>query len=481
MPYSKTPAIQTYETKRVNFISNPQQRGTNAAQDFRLLNMMVEVIKSPVGDQSKYFIKSRPGVATAFTTATGEGRGIYYWVISGTGYCMAVVGNKVYANGSAVLTLATSTGSVGFTEFVSSTGTVSLVLLDGTDGYVFSNSTTSVKITDANFPTPHVPIPIFIDAYLFVAKQDSEDIYNSNLDDPMTWTAGDFISAEMYPDKIVALSKNNNYIYAVGSSSVEYMYDVANATGSPLGRHDSAVQQFGTAARDSVVQTEVEVIMIGETNNGGHTVWTIDGFKATEIGIPAVKSALLADGANLANAQAFSVRVAGQKCYVICLTNRTLVYSFDTKMWHEWSTAGGAFLCSHAADGPNGSAYMLDKTNGKIYTMDETLFTDAGTAIDCVFTSAKLDFDTINRKFMYRLSIIGDVPDSTGTDIAVSVQWSDDDYKTFSTARTLNFNADLPKIDQLGQFRRRAFKLTYSLPHLLRLEGLEVDINKGSI
>jgi len=259
------------------------------------------------------------------------------------------------------------------------------------------------------------------------------------------------------------------------------LYDVANPTGSPLGRHDSAVQQFGTAARDSVVQTEVEVIMIGETNNGGHTVWTIDGFKATEIGIPAVKSALLQEGANLPNAQAFCIRVSGQKCYVICLTNRTLVYSFDTKMWHEWGTSGGAFLCSHGTDGPNGSAYMLDKTNGNIYTMDETIFTDAGTAINCVFTSAKLDFDTINRKFMYRLSIIGDVPDSSGADIAVSVQWSDDDYKTFSSARTLNFNADLPKIDQLGQFRRRAFKLTYSLPHLLRLEGLEVDINKGSI
>lgn len=481
MPYSKTPVIQTYETKRVNFISNPQQRGTTATQDFRLLNMMVEVIKSPVGDQSKYYIKSRPGVSTAFSTATGEGRGIYYWVRSGTGYCMAVVGNKVYANGTSVLTLSTSTGTVGFTEFVSSTGTVSLILLDGTDGYVFSDSTTSTKITSANFPSPHVPTPIFIDAYLFVAKADSEDIYNSNLDDPLTWTAGDFISAEMYPDKIVALSKNNNYIYAIGSSSTEYLYDVANATGSPLGRHDSAVQQFGTAARDSVVQTEVEVIMIGETNNGGHTVWTIDGFKATEIGIPAVKSALLAEGSSLKDAQAFCIRVAGQKCYAICLTNRTMVYSFDTKMWHEWGTGSGAFLCTHAADGPNGSAYVLDKSNGKIYTMDETIFTDAGTAINCVFTSAKLDFDTINRKFMYRLSIIGDVPDSTGTDIAVSVQWSDDDYKTWSSARTLYFNADLPKIDQLGQFRRRAFKLTYSLPHLLRLEGLEVDINKGSV
>lgn len=481
MAYSKTPAVQTYETKRVNFISNPQQRGTNAAQDFRLLNMMVEVIKSPVGDQNKYFIKSRPGVTTAFTTATGEGRGIYYWVLNGTGYCMAVVGNKVYANGTNVLTLSTSTGTVGFTEFVSSTGTVSLILLDGTDGYVFSNSTTSVKITDADFPTPHVPMPIFIDGYLFVAKANTADVYNSDLDNPSSWTAGDYISAEMYPDLVIALSKNNNYIYAIGSASTEYLYDVANATGSPLGRHDSAVQQFGTAARDSVVQTETEVIMIGETNNGGHTVWTIDGFKAAEVGIPAIKSALLAEGSNLPNAQAFCVRVAGQKCYVVCLTNRTLVYSFDTKMWHEWSTASGAFLCAHGTDGPNGSAYLLDKTNGKIYTMDETLFTDAGTAINCVFTSSKLDFDTINRKFMYRLSMIGDVPDSTGTDLAVSVQWSDDDYKTFSSARTLSFNADLPAITQLGQFRRRAFKITYSLPHLLRLEGIEVDINKGGV
>ena len=46
MPYSKTPAIQTYETKRVNFISNPQQRSSDATKDFRLLNMMVEVIKT---------------------------------------------------------------------------------------------------------------------------------------------------------------------------------------------------------------------------------------------------------------------------------------------------------------------------------------------------------------------------------------------------------------------------------------------------
>jgi Phage stabilisation protein len=480
MAYSKTPVVQTYETKRVNFIANPQQRDTSGSKDFRLINMMTEVVNSAIGDQKKYYIKSRPGMTTSYSTNTAVGRGMYNWMVSGTSYIMTVSGNKVYYNGTLVLTLATSTGQVGFTEFVSSTGVVKLVLLDGTNGYVFTAPGTYTQITDTDFPTPHIPHPVFLDGYLFVAKASTQDIYNSNLDDPSLWTAGEFISAEMYPDKIVALSKNNNYIYAIGSNSVEYFYDNANATGSPLARHASAVQQFGTVAPASVIQTEKEVIFVGETGNGGHTVWTIDGFKEKEIGIPAIKSALLGEGNNLANATAFCVRVSGQKCYVICLSTRTLVYSFATEMWHEWATNSSIFTGNYGTDGPNGSAYILDKSSGAVYLMDEMKYTDAGTAITCTAISAKLDFDNMNRKFMHRLTLVGDVPDDTLVDTTVNVSWSDDDYKTWSTPVALKFTGDLPSIFRLGMFRRRAIKLTYALPHLLRLEGMEVDINKGS-
>jgi Phage stabilisation protein len=480
MAQSKTPVLSTYETKRVNFVANPQQRSSNPDKDFRLLNMAVEVVGSPVGDNKKYYVKSRAGLSQSFTTQTGEGRGIYYWVVGGTGYSMSAVGNKVYANGTEVLTLTTSTGKVGFTEFVNSTGQVFLVLLDGVKGYVFSNSSTYVEITSADFPTPHIPTPVFLDAYLFVAKAGTADIYNSDLDDPTLWTAGNYISTELYPDIIVSLSKNNNFLYAVGTESIEYFYDAANATGSPLLRQPSAVQQFGTAAIGSVVQTEKEVVLVGETSDGGHTVWLIDGFKESEIGIPAVKSALLAEDGNITSVTAFAIRVSGQKYYVLCLTARTLVYSFDTKMWSEWSSDNGIFLGKWASDGPNGSAYVLDKATGQIYLMNETLFTDNGLPITCSITTAKMDFDTINRKFMYRFSLIGDVPDDTDDDSEVSISWSDDDYKTWSGVRTLKFTGDLPAIFQMGSFRRRAMKIVYSLPHLLRLEQLEVDINKGN-
>lgn len=542
MAYTKNPVVQTYETKRVSFIANPQQRSSDKNKDARLVNMLTEAVVSPLGDAKKYYVKSRAGLSQAFSNTAGEGRGMYYWVISGVGHIMTVIGNKVYNNGVEVLTLTTSTGECGFTEFVSSTGTVSLILLDGTNGYVFSSPSASTQISSAAttvwaagtayllndvrrptinngfvyvvttagtsgvteptwpttagstvtdgtvvwqcqeyaFPSPHIPMPIFLDAYLFVAKADSEDVYNSNLDDPLAWTPGDYFSAEMYPDKIVALSKNNNYIYAIGSSSVEYLYDAAQPTGSPLGRHDSAVQQFGAAAPGTVVQTEKEVIMVGETNNGGHTVWTIDGFKEKEIGIPMVKSALLAEGVDISKATAHCLRVSSQKLYILCLTKRTLVYSFDTNMWHEWQTGSDVFVGGHGTDGPPGQAYVLGRLDGKTYLMSEDYFTDAGTPITCSIVTPKLDFDNINRKFMHRLSVVGDVPDDTLVDSNISVQWSDDDYKTWSTARTLKFNADLPAIFQMGQFRRRAFKFIYTLPHLLRIEGMEVDINNGN-
>jgi hypothetical protein len=485
MAYSKSPTVSTYDTKRIDFVINPMQRsGSLLNKDAKLVNMMVEVVETPNNTNQRIFVKSRPGLALAYATTAGVGRGCYYWLVGGVGYVLSVVGSSVYYNGVFLQTLTTSTGTCGFTEFVNSTGTNTLVLLDGTKGYVFTSPTVAgTEITSVDFPTPHIPIPIFMDGYLFVAKAGTQDIYNSNLDDPSLWTAGDYISAEMYPDKIVALSKNNNYVYAVGSNSVEYFYDAATASGSPLARHDSAVQQFGTAAPSTVVQTEKEVIMIGETGNGGHTVWTIDGFKETEIGTPAIRSVLRVEGANLVNAVAHCTRVSGQKLYIVNLSTQTIVYSFDSKMWSFWNSGPGgtlAFVGKYGTDGPNGVAYIQHESDGDIYTISEDNHIDHDVAFRCRIQTPKYDFDTFNAKFMSRFSLIGDIPDGSGTGNVLQISWSDDDYQTWTTNRDLSFDYDFPCIAQLGRFRRRAFRVDYSQPYLLRLEGFEVDINKGN-
>jgi len=490
MAYTKAPSVATNSTERVDFMYNSQARdATSPDKDSRLVNMMVEVLPSPNQSNTRAIIKSRPGMTTVYTPSSGIGRAIYYWVFGSVGYTITINANNVCVNGVTLSTLTTSTGPVGFVEHVNSLGQVTLFMCDGDKGYVFTNPAVApTLITDVNFPSPHIPHPIFLDGYIFVAKSATQDVYNSELDTPTSWSEGGvggpmYISSEMYPDNIRALSKNNNYLYAIGRTSIEYFYNAATSTGSPLQREQSAVQQFGTPAPQSVVQTEKEVILIGETGNGGYTVWAIEGFKEKEISTIAVRSILRLEGTALATARGSCIRVMGQKLYVIKLTTRTLVYSFDTQMWSEWrsgATNDSNFIGGFMADGEGGSAYILTDNGLQVGKMDEEQVTDFGTLILCEVTTPKYDFGTINRKFMHRLSLIGDTPDPEGGVNSFNISWTDDDYFTWSAPRTLTFNFDFPVITQLGAFRRRAFRISYLSTFPFRLDGMEFDINKGS-
>lgn len=482
MAYTNTPQTSTYKTQRLTFIGSPQQRDGLSLKDQRFVNLFPELIKSPITDGKKYYLKSRPGLKFAQQLPAGEARGLFQY----NGNILAIIGNSLYINGVSTAILSTSTGICGFCAYNGNYN--ALILLDGISGWVIKESDLSItQITDPDFPTPHLPTPVALDGYLFVVKSGSSDIYNSNLNDPLAWTAGDMISAEMFPDRIVALTKNNNYVYAVGTEAIEYFYDAANATGSPLQRNDSAVQQFGTNAPYTVVQTDNEVILCGDSGNGGRCVWVIDGFKATDVSIEPIREALDQEGPGIARATAMCLRIAGHKFYIVTLYNlrRTFVYDFDEKMWHEWQFVSGGidYFISFAADSNNGYPYVLTETSGMVGVLDESTYTDSSSAttlnpIICTATTVKLDFETVNRKFMYRLSIVGDSPNGTAN-TSISVQWSDDDYNTWSTPKTLNMNGRMSAITRLGTFRRRAFKFTYTQPYLLRLEAIEVDINVG--
>ena len=535
MPFSKTPIQSTYETKRIAFITNPENRDSGSDKDFHLTNMMVSVVKSPGEDGKRFFVKTRPGLYPYQAGAVGVGRALYWWSVPST--IVSVVGSDLYFGLTLLFSLTTGSGYVGITEHLDQDALRTLFVCDGNQGWVIKEdgtyrkcvpdvwtashptaltasviatvgstgfaydcttagttdtieptwpTTVGTTVTDGTvvwtcreqaFPSPHVPQPIFLDGYMFLAKRGTQDVYNSQLNYPWKWDAGNFISAEMYADEVVSLAKNNNMIYAIGAQSIQFLYDNANPTGSPLLNNPGAVLQFGTPAMGTVVQTENEVILVGNTGNGGHSVWTIDGFKAKEISIPAVDSVLDNDFL-LSEATATCVRVAGQKLYILFTSTKTLVYSFTTNTWTEWQGPNyTTFGAQYSSDFVSGSPIWLDKTNGIVYRQDaEGIYRDNNLPYHCRIMTPKLDFDSMNRKTMSRFSIVGDIPNVAPQ---VTVTWSDDDYKTWSSWRTLDYNTDLPAIRQLGDFRRRAFKIDIVSDLMLRLEGIEVDINKG--
>jgi hypothetical protein len=113
-------------------------------------------------------------------------------------------------------------------------------------------------------------------------------------------------------------------------------------------------------------------------------------------------------------------------------------------------------------------------TGDGLVTLSPNNYTDLGIPIQCMVVTTKIDFDTIKRKRLYRLSLVTDAPDDDNN-VPMIVTWSDDDYNTWSSPVTLNINASYPTITQLGLTRRRAFKFEFDQPFPLRMEAFEVD------
>lgn len=471
----------TYSTKRIPFVGNPEQRtGASITKDQIFINFFAEESKGQGGN--KFYLEQRAGLVYQLGSVAGEGRGIYYW----NGSTFYVVGNTLYRNSTALQVLSTSTGAIGFQEFANNTNQNFLVVLDGISGWVINTSNVVTKITDTDFPTPHVVHAGYIDGYLVVAKAGTADLYNSNLLDPLTWTAGDFITAETFPDPVIAVCRQNNYIVGIGAQTTEFFYDAGTFPGTPLARNAAALHQIGTPAPDTLAQIEEQVVFVGQTQTGGRTVWVFNGFNPNEIGTEPVRQSLDNEGTNINKARAFCVRSKGHKFYVLNLTNVTWVFDFDSQMWHQWAdyTGSAKFNCEFASDYSTGYPLLLDRTKGYVYLMIEGIAQDATSPtttanITSVAISDKLDFGTINHKFMHRVSLICDVPYGDNL-TSCTLYWSDDDYQTYSSGRVIKISNTMPSITQLGMFRRRAFKLVYSDAYPMRLEGLEIDINMGS-
>ncbi len=487
MPYDRSPLEDTTSTQRVKLTREINARdGGAAGKDEDLVNVFLEPVKNRAAEDNRHFVVKRSGATTTISSVASEAvRGMFFWEdTSKLFYC---VNNDIYVynvNSNVSVTLSnpfsTSSGEVGFCLFLYDDGTSKVCATDGTTLVTIDSSNTVVTVSDVDMPSPHLPQPIFLNGYLFLAKAGTASIYNSDLNNPTAWTAGSLIDAEMEGDDLIRLAKLNNYIVAFGSTSIEYFWDAAEATGSPLNRNDTPIKinsylggfaQFGNA-----------LYYIGVNENGQPDVYRLADFKMDELGTPTVSRFLNSANTNISTWTGGIVSCKGHTFYVVNVgTSITYVLDVDTKLWARWAyqdtttfpvTAG----CHVQTTGNVYTYFALGTSSSAIYRLVDTNYQDAGTNFTCSIVTEASDFGTMNRKTMRRVAVIGDRPSS---DANISLQWSDDDYQTYSTARTINLNQDLPSTYNLGWFRQRNFKISFTANENLRLQEIEVEINKG--
>jgi len=231
---------------------------------------------------------------------------------------------------------------------VKSAGTA---MLKGTAAaYSVAMSTGIATAIASNYPAVTVRGVQYLDG-LFYVMDLAGTIWNStNDDDPATWGATDFITAEFEPDNGVFLGKYLNYLVAMSQWSTQLFWDAGNSPGSPLSPVQNGTLLIGCANADSVAQTESTLIWMarrkgqGSTVHKGRFIAMLEGQSYVTVSTPDVDRVLDAD--DLATVYSCIMELAGHTWYVLSLgtTGASLVYDLTAKLWYVWTrlTAGAA-------------------------------------------------------------------------------------------------------------------------------------------
>ena len=476
---------QSYQRHRIQLIREIATRSGNIyTKDEDFVNVLFELIKDKKASDSRDFILKRAGTSQLIASqVSSQIRGMLYWEDQNKLLYSADKNIYVYNLNSNTLTIlstvfSTTSGDVGFTEYLYDNNTVVICATDGTTLVTIDSSNTVTTCADADLPSPHLPYPVFMDGYLFLVKSGTSDIYNSDLNDPLAWTAGNLISAEMQPDLLVRIAKVNNYLIAFGSESIEYFYDAANATGSPLNRNDSPIK-INTYI-GGLSQYGNDLYYIGKASGGQPSVFMLKDFKVDELGSPSVMRYLNFVTEAVSTWKTGIVAIQGHTVLLISAGDRTFVYDTENKLWCRWefqNTTSFPIIATCGIAGTNRkTVFALKGTSSAIYYFSDALMQDNSINYTCQIITEQANFGTLNRKTMSRFALYGD---RTPSNSNILVYWTDNDFQSYQGPKYINLNQDLQSTYVLGSFRQRAFKLVYTDAYILRLQSIEVDINKG--
>lgn len=215
------------------------------------------------------------------------------------------------------------------------------------------DGTTLTQVTDTDYPDDTVRGVVNLNGRFYVMDIFGT-IWNSAEDDPTSWGATDFITAEFEPDAGVCLARHGQYIVAFGRYTTEAFYDAGNATASPLSPVDNAVLLIGCAHANSVAQIESSIVWVAQQkaqdagSHKGRFVVVMEGFSYRRVSTPDIERILDTD--DFEEVYATVVTISGRAFYLLTLldTDTTLVYDFQSQLWYEWklSTVGSAVSVS---------------------------------------------------------------------------------------------------------------------------------------
>lgn len=338
-----------------------------------------------------------------------------------------------------------------------------LMLVDGANGW-YTDGSILTQITDTEFPVP--TSLTYQDGFFIVTKKDTDNIYISASEDPSSWAALDFESAEVQPDKAFVVISNDKNLWILGKPTSEVHYNSGDSD-FPFTQIAGASMKVGCGAPDSASVGPEGMFWLDHL----YRVVTASGYEAVPVSTAQIDYQIsLLSGKS--SAIGYSYTQEGHSFYVLTFPDKTLVYDITTGFWHSRaSNISGGRHCG------NCYAWFADKhlvghfSDGRIYELDFDTYNDAGVTRKWIRSAQAIHKDR-KRIFHNSLEIefeagVGLVT-GQGSDPVVMLDWSDDGGHTWS-------NEHWTRIGKIGEYNKRARwnKLGQSRNRIYRVSGTD--------
>lgn len=411
---------------------------------------------------------------------------------------LLMAGIPYFVNGSQLYSInslgtSVSLGAIsGFGRVSMATNGSKLVIVVPNDNAYIYNGTALALITDTDFRKSDTVV--FKDGYFVFGASDGSVFFNSELNDPGNIDPLDFGTAEINPDKIVALHVNHNELFVLGEETIEIFQNVGGS-GFPFQKIPGANIQKGCYAKFSPVEFDNTFMFIGGGLNEKAAIWRVVSSQAAQkTSTDAIDTAIQKfTDAEIANAFSFTYTSKGQ--FIACFTfestripSVTFCYNGTSQKWFQMQTgispdrwrvnsivrAHGKLLCGDNVDGRIG--YLTD------------VYEEYGGVIHQERTTQPFVID-MNSQYWSELELTIEsgtgLTTGQGSEPQIRMSYSDNGGRTFTPERSKKFG-------RIGEYNKRAIwrrigrapvyrviKFVTTSPVLTNLIRLDAEVESG--
>ena len=421
----------------------------------------IDPTKQP-GSRGVVALYPTPGLVEELQLNAAEVRGMR--ALSGSQYLVVVSGNTVYSVttgyvATVIGTLTTSTGQVKITDNVTTNNGLTAYIVDGANRYTWvasTNTFTQLPLSDGLWQG--ATSTDTVDSYIIYNEPGTQNWAATDLGLAVT-TTGNYGSKDGAPDTLVALIVDHRQVYLLGEVTTEVWVDVGNVisglTTFPFQRISGTTMQHGCAAKYSISRFAESFMFVSRDTRGHAIIGAVNGYSFVRTSTHAVEQSLL--GADVSDAVAYTYQLEGHEMYVVTFPsiNLTWVYDLATQQWHKWLYFKDGQYSRHRSNCGAffaGKYLVGDYENGKVYSLNNDVYTDDGQLIRRLRRCPHLTAD-LQRQFFEEFQIqfqpgVG-LTTGQGDNPQAMLRWSNDGGSTWSNEHWVG-------IGKIGQYQNRA-------------------------